>query len=310
MWDGMVWAVVAVSLSAAPISGASRRDHDDCNQASDRNRSIAGCTRILEARGETAKNRAIADYNRGNAYYAKGDNDRAIADYSEAIWLDPTSALVFNNRGKAYLGKGDLDRAIADYDESIRLDPKAVNPFNNRGKAYLGKGEYHRAIADYTEVIRLDPKNADSYRLRGIAYLYSGAVAKALADVSQASEVDPKDAYNALWVDIVGRRNNVPSRLSQAIAKIDMTAWPAPVIRMFLGQMTPADALAAADDPDAGKKKGQVCEANFYSGQLALRTRAPDEVNHLFRLAASDCPKNFDEWGAANVELKVLGVAR
>jgi len=306
----MLWAVVAASLATAPVSGASQRDHADCNQAADRDRSIAGCTRVLEARGETARSRAIAAYNRGNAYYAKGDYDRAIADYTETIWLDPPSAAVFNNRGKAYLGRGDLDRAIADYNEAIRLDPKSVNPFNNRGKAYLGKGDYGRAIADYAEVIRLDPRNADSYRLRGIAYLYSGNVAKALADVIRASEADPTDAYSALWVDIVGRRNNVPSRLPQAVAKIDMVAWPAPVIRMFLGQMTPADALAAADDPDAGKKKGRVCEANFYGGELALLTRAQDEVTHLFRLAASDCPKNFDEWGAANVELKALGIAR
>ena len=107
MWDGMLWAVVAASLTSAPVSGASQRDHADCNQAGDRERSIAGCTRILEARGEAARSRAIAGYNRGNAYYAKGDYDRAIADYTEAVWLDPTSALVFNNRGKAYLGKGD-----------------------------------------------------------------------------------------------------------------------------------------------------------------------------------------------------------
>jgi lipoprotein NlpI len=66
-----------------------------------------------------------------------------------------------------------------------------------------------------------------------------GSLAKALADLNQASELDPKDAYNALWVDIVGHRNNVPSRLSQTISKIDMAKWPAPVIRLFLDQMTP-----------------------------------------------------------------------
>jgi lipoprotein NlpI len=108
----------------------------------------------------------------------------------------------------------------------------------------------------------------------------------------------------------LGRRNNVPSRLSQAIANIDMTAWPAPVVRMFLGQMTPAGVLAAAEHPDADKKKGRLCEANFYGGELALLTRARDEVTHRFRLAATDCPKNFDEWGAANVELRALGAAR
>ena len=89
-----------------------------------------------------------------------------------------------------------------------------------------------------------------------------------------------------------------------------MTAWPAPVIRMFLGQMTPAAVLAAADDPDATKKIGQVCETHFYSGELALRTGKKAEAAHLFRLAAGNCPKSFDEWGAANAELKALGTAR
>jgi lipoprotein NlpI len=79
---------------------------------------------------------------------------------------------------------------------------------------------------------------------------------------------------------------------------------------MFLGQMTPAAVLAAADDPDDTKKMGQVCEANFYSGELALRTGAKDEATRLLRLAASDCPHGFIEWSAADAELKALGAAR
>lgn len=88
-----------------------------------------------------------------------------------------------------------------------------------------------------------------------------------------------------------------------------MTAWPAPVIRMFLGQTTPAAVLAAADDADAFKKKGRICEANFFSGELALRTGAKDEAIRLFRLAASGCPKDFVEVPAANAELKAAGAA-
>jgi hypothetical protein len=49
-----------------------------------------------------------------------------------------------------------------------------------------------------------------------------------------------------------------------------MTVWPAPVIKLFMDQMTPAAVLAAADNPDATRKKSQVCEANFYSGELSL----------------------------------------
>ena len=97
--------------------------------------------------------------------------------------------------------------------------------------------------------------------------------------------------------------------MAQASAQVDMTAWPAPVIRMFMGQMTPAATLAAADDPDPNKKKGQVCEANFYSGELALRTGAKDEATRLFRLAVGDCPKLYDEMAAAIAELKALGAA-
>jgi lipoprotein NlpI len=182
--------------------------------------------------------------------------------------------------------------------------------YHNRGLAYAAKGDHDRAIADYSEAIRLVPKDADAHFDRGLAYLYGGNPAKALADALQASRLDPSDGYHALWVDIIGQRHNVPSRLSRAISKIDMTAWPAPIIRLFLGQMTPAAVLAAADDPDATTKNNQVCEANFYSGELALGTAAKDEATRLFRLAASDCPRGFIEWSAANAELKALGVAQ
>jgi lipoprotein NlpI len=86
-----------------------------------------------------------------------------------------------------------------------------------------------------------------------------------------------------------------------------MTQWPAPVIRLYLGQMTTAAVLTAADDPNAAKKTGQVCEANFYSGEWALRQGAKDDAAHLFQVAARDCPKTLIERSAAATELKVLG---
>jgi lipoprotein NlpI len=88
-----------------------------------------------------------------------------------------------------------------------------------------------------------------------------------------------------------------------------MAAWPAPVVRLFLGQMTPAGVIDAAQNADANTMKGQVCEANFYTGELALLQSAKDEAVRLFRLAARDCPPAFVESEGANAELKVLGVA-
>ena len=271
---------------------------------------FAAATAELKALGsgrETPHDRAVALKNRGDAYADKGDLDRAIADYNEAIRLDPKYAVALKNRGNMYDDKGDLDRAIADYNEAIRLDPQYAVAFNDRGNVYAAKGDLDRAIADYNEAIRLDPKLVLPFWNRGIANLYAGSLAKALADMSQVSKLDPKDAYAALWLDIVNRRSNLPSRLPQQVAQIDMSKWPAPLIRLFLGQMTPRAALAAAADANANTKKGQTCEANFYSGELALQQGAKDQATRLFRLAASGCQKGFIEFTAASAELKALG---
>jgi len=103
----------------------------------------------------------------------------------------------------------------------------------------------------------------------------------------------------------VDKRSNLPSQLAQAVTHVDLTKWPAPVIRLYLDQMTPAAALAAADDPDATIKSGQVCEANFFTAELALQHGDKDEAVRLFRLAAPDCGKNT--WTDVNAELKALG---
>jgi lipoprotein NlpI len=247
--------------------------------------------------------------NHGNAYTPDQQLDGCAAIIKSGGETQHYLAVAYNNRGNAYHAKGDNDRAIADYNQAIALDPKLAPAYSNRGNAYDAKGDHDRAIADYNQAIALDPKFARAYYNRGLANLYAGVLPNALADLNQATALDPKYSYAALWLDIIGQRSNVSSRLAQAISTIDMTAWPAPVIRMFLGQMPPAAVLAAADDPDPTKKKGQVCEANFYSGEWALRQDAKDEAMRLFRLAASHCPKNFTEWFAANAELKALGAA-
>jgi lipoprotein NlpI len=316
------------------------------NPGVDWDQQIRSCSTLIQSDREPTQNRAIAYYRRGLAYVAKGDPDHAIADYTEAIRLDPKFAQAYGSRGNVYLDdKGDLDRAIADYSEMIRLDPKEARIYNNRGLAYVAKGDSDRAItdytqairlnpdyvkaynnrafayfiskgdldhaiADYTEAIRLDPKGASAYLRRGIAHFYNGNLAKALADVRQSSELDPKDAFSALWLDIVGERSNIPSRLSQAVSEIDIRVWPAQVIQLYLGQMTPAAVLAAADDPDAKKKKDQVCGATFYTAELARRQSVKDDAVRLFRLAASECPHDVVEWVAADAELKALGIAQ
>jgi lipoprotein NlpI len=300
---------------------------------------LSDCSKAIEINPKDAR----AFYGRGNAWRAKGHNDRAIADYNEAIRLDPKDAYAFVGRGYAWLVKGDNDKAIADYDEAIRLDPKNAPAFVDRSIAWLGKGDNDPAIADsaeamridrkdahafathglalnargdsdgaiadYNEAIRIDPKLVGAHIDRGAAFLANGSLADAQTDFAQANAVDPKYAFAVLWLDLTERRNRLPSRLADLKTKLDMTAWPAPVVRYLLGEIDLAALLAAADDPDPGKARGQLCEARFFAGELALINGDKDGAKALLRLAASECPKNFVQWPAANAELRTLGAS-
>ena len=192
--------------------------------------------------------------------------------------------------------------------EKVRLDTKDPGlQQHNRGAKDQAKSDLNQIIAYYNAAIKHDPKDDDAYFHRGLANFYAGALPQALSDLAQASKLDPQYPYYPLWIDIIDKRGNQASRLPQAITHIDMTKWPAPVVRLFLGQMTPTDLLAAADDPDADTKKGQVCEANFYIGELALQQGGKEEAARLFRLAATDCPHGFVEGPSARSELEALG---
>jgi len=329
---------------ASPAAAQTQQQIDWCNNndnAFSVDQRIGGCTALVESAEASVQNRAAGYSNRCWAYSDKGDPDRAIADCNQAIRLDPKLANAYLNRGKAYSDKHDFDRAIADYDRAIELDPKSSIGYNNRCDAHLDKGAIDRAIADCNQAIRLDPKFAVAYLNRGNAYrnkrdvgsaiadynqaiqlnpkfsqaylargllnLGAGELPRARANINQASALNPKDPYTALWLDIVNKRSQLPSGLAEAAAEIDTTKWPAPVIRLYLGQMTPEAVFAAAADLDPFKQKSQVCEANFFNGELALQQGRKDEATRLFGIAAEGCPKDSFQLTAANAELKALG---
>jgi lipoprotein NlpI len=195
------------------------------------------------------------------------------------------------------------------YRELARLDTKDPGARQPTTKE-RSKSDLEQIIGYYNAAIKADPKDDDAYFHRGLASFYAGAVPQALADLARATKLDPQYAYYPLWTDIIEKRNNRGSHLAEAAARLDMNKWPAPVIYMFLGETSPEAVLAAADDADPKTKRGQVCEANFYSGQLALQQGAREEAVRRFRLAAADCTQEFVEGGAAKSELAALGEVR
>jgi lipoprotein NlpI len=328
-------------VNSSPALADSQGDLDRCTfvgEISKADQSIAACHRLLNDPKLTGPNRAVALSNRCGWWWAKKDSDRALSDCNEAIRADRAYAPAYVNRGNVYLNKADFERAFADFNEAIRLDPNYAVAYFLRSDLYKRKSDFDHALADLNEAIRLDPsyasayfargsvsyikgnnpaalvdftksiqlepKIANPYFNRGVAYFFIGdRVADAQADFKKAAELDPKDAYAALWLDLAERRNNAPGHLAEATKQLDMTAWPAAVIRHFLGDLSAAQTLDAAGDRDPKTKRGQTCEANFYGGELALLKKDKTEAQRLLQRAADECPRGFIESTAAITEL-------
>jgi lipoprotein NlpI len=282
---------------------ATQQQINSCNGMphADADLMIEGCTAVIQS-----ERRAWAFTNRGTAYFDKGNIDRAIADFNQAVQIEPKYALAYNNRGVAYRSRGDFDKAIADFTEAITLDP-AVLAYTNRGWTYYHKSDNDHAIGDFNQAIALDPKSANAWFGRGLANLYAGRMSQAQTDLDTSSKVDCKDPYVAIWLHIAQTRNKVPSSLAAAMTCLDMTKWPAPVARLYIGESTPAAVFAAANRAGDKLKRGQICEAKFYGGEFLLQQGMKAQSIKVFQLAVANCPQDFIERSAARAELKALG---
>jgi hypothetical protein len=57
-------AFILTMLAAVSTYAATQRDHDDCTQEADYDRSIRGCTQIIDDTAEPVQKRALAYSNR------------------------------------------------------------------------------------------------------------------------------------------------------------------------------------------------------------------------------------------------------
>lgn len=243
---------------------------------------------------------------RGYSYRALGRNDDAIADFTSALALDADDSKLLFDRGVAYYTKGDLDRAIADFSDCAKRDPRNADAFVYRGMSERAKGDFPKAIADHGQAIAISGKSASAYFNRAIEYYVTGALPKALADATQANDLVPSEGYVALLQDVIAVRNGLPSRLKETSAKVDMSAWPAPVARMLMGQLTSEALFEAADSANAATKNSHLCEAHFYSGIAFARGGRKDDATKEFTTASATCPTHALEKMYAEAELKAM----
>merc|ERR1719340_22174 len=100
------------------------------------------------------------DEKRGEAMsaYSEGEWEKAIGLFTEAIKINPNSAVMFAKRGMCYL----------------KISPQATNA----------------CVKDCSRAIQLNPDNAAAYKWRGRAQRLLGNFAEAAKDLSTACKID------------------------------------------------------------------------------------------------------------------------
>jgi tetratricopeptide (TPR) repeat protein len=153
-WPAVVAAAV-VSLAAGSALSLEKQDVLDCEDISDVNRMIKGCTNVIEEPQVPAQLRSMILVRRGFGYLTLHKIDAAISDFSEAVKLDPKNNGAYNELGLALQEKGDTDGAIAAMTEAVNLASDSAASRFNRGNMFLRAGKLDDAIRDYGDAIKL-----------------------------------------------------------------------------------------------------------------------------------------------------------
>lgn len=76
----------------------------------------------------------------------------------EALEIDPRDAEGYYNRGGAYFAKGEYNQAISDYNKALEINPGFAAAYYLRGFAYYCKGEYEESWQDINNAQNLGEK--------------------------------------------------------------------------------------------------------------------------------------------------------
>lgn len=249
-------------------------------------------------------------YSRGVAKENKNDFDGSIVDYNKAIELDPKFIWAYENRGIKKSLKNDFDGAIADFNRTIELDPKKATAYLNRGLAKLDKFDYDEAIIDFDKAIDLDSKCDDAFLGRGFAFLYKNKPDKAITDFEEALKIYPNHHY-ALWLFLARERNKQNGRTElkeYREKKVKGTDWAVPVMRLYLGEITPEDCLATLDNKDHLQDKRQKVRVYYFIGQFYILNGNHKKAAAYFQKSVEfgNTTPNDSEYRQARHELRKL----
>ena len=213
---------------------------------------------------------------RASELAGKGDYVAALAEAKKAVAVNDSYPEAWAAVGQLEERRGRYAEAVKAYTKAIECGVRPVEAYARRGRCYLDMGDSKRAMADIRQAIALDPKASILYDLLGVAIYESARKAEdyvpAADEFRRAIEVDPKDRYAPIFLFLSLARAGRDGRpaLREALGRSKTSEWPAPAMKMFLGQISPEQCLAAAEYNDDVRRGEQMCEANYYAGMFYL----------------------------------------
>jgi len=301
-------AALIVAAMAGPVSG---RSYDDLNAGIQLynlrqwNDAVLALDKALAANDLVPSLQFIAHYDRAWAHLYLKQYDLALQDYSASLALRPSETQVMIDRAMTYLNMGKLEEAAADIDGAIAAHPQLAWPYGLRATVNVKRAQMDKSREDMKTLLKLLPETIRRGTVIGIINWQIGEIGGAEDNFSYEASHGPNNRYAWLWYSLAEVRlgKAVPRR---SLPDFDKTAWPAPIIHFFLGDMAQDAVFSAAQQGDADATKGQICEANFYIGEWLLQHHDQAGAKPLMAKAASDCPTGFIEWSPAQMDLAGL----
>ncbi|GLH01155.1 Hsc70-interacting protein 2 [Gryllus bimaculatus] len=88
--------------------------------------------------------------------FASSEYEEAVKLYTEAILLNPGSALLYAKRGQAYLSLNKPNACIRDCERALEINPDSAAAYKFRGRAHRLLGHWEEAARDLRQACRID----------------------------------------------------------------------------------------------------------------------------------------------------------
>ena len=227
--------------------------------------------------------------------YRKDDFKTAIEQAKLAVAAEPKRLEPRMLLGLACGQSRDQAGAVEAFTAALAIEPKNATALDRRGDALLKSGKYAEAVADFDAVLALKPELAPEHWRRGIALYYAGKFADGVKQFETHRQANPEDVENAAWHYLCNAKVAGPEKARAQLIAVtrDPRVPMAEVQKLYAGQLTPADVLAAADKLKADTEAGK--EARFYANLYVA----------LYHESAGDAAKRTEHLTAAVEKFKI-----